>query len=61
MKKLTSEERECGLTHLRHLRVELQLIVESKKVERGVGKCDLNSCLSFLEPKRKKPQFGRLS
>ncbi|MDX2320500.1 MAG: hypothetical protein QNK26_07865 [Moritella sp.] len=61
MKKLTSEERVCGLTHLRHLRVDLQLIVDSKKVERGVGKCDLNSRISFLEPKRKKRLFGELS
>ena len=44
-----------GLKHLQKLRVELQTIVDSKKVERGVGKCDLNSRVSFLEPKAKQP------
>jgi hypothetical protein len=43
-----------GLNHLQKLRVELQMIVDSKKVERGVGKCDLNSRVSFLEPNVKK-------
>ena len=44
-----------GLEHLQKLRVELQAVVDSKKVERGVGKCDLNSRVSFLKPKAKQP------
>jgi len=61
MNKLTIEQRQCGLAHIQRLRIELQSVVDSKKVERGVGKCDLNSRVSFLEPKRKKPLFGELS
>ncbi|MCJ8348040.1 hypothetical protein [Moritella sp.] len=52
---LVPVSKQCGLNHLKKLRVELQAIVDSKKVERGVGKCDLNSRVSFLEPKAKQP------
>jgi len=48
---LVSQQR--GLAHVQKLRVELQTVVDSKKVERGIGKCDLNSRVSFLEPKAK--------
>ncbi len=53
MSQLTLEQRRRGLAHIHHLRVELQSILDSKKVERSVGKCDLNSRTSFLQPEEK--------
>lgn len=50
---LTMEVKQHGLVQVQKLRVELQTVVDSKKVKRGVGKCDLNSRVSFLEPKAK--------
>ena len=50
---LALESQQRGLAHVQKLRVELQTVVDSKKVERGVGKCDLNSRVSFLESKEK--------
>ena len=58
---LAPEEKQRGLAQVQKLRVELQAVVDSKKVERGVGKCDLNSRVSFLEPKAKQPALGMLS
>lgn len=54
---LAPEDKQRGLTHVQKLRVELQAVVDSKKVERGVGKCDLNSRVSFLKPKAKQSVF----
>lgn len=54
---LAPEDKQRGLTRVQKLRVELQAVVDSKKVERGVGKCDLNSRISFLEPKAKQSVF----
>jgi hypothetical protein len=51
---LVSVSQQRGLNHLQKLRVELQSIVDSKKVERGNRKCDLNSRVSFLKPNVKK-------
>ena len=48
---LVPVSKQRGLAHVQNLRVELQAIVDSKKVERGVGKCDLNSRVSFLKLK----------
>ena len=51
MNKLTIEDRRRGLVCVKRLRVELQSVMNRKKVERGVGKCDLNSRISFIKPK----------
>lgn len=51
MNKLTIEERRRGLVNVKRLRTELQSVMDSKKVERGVGKCDLNSRISFRKHK----------
>ena len=51
MSKLTIEERRRGLVNVKRLRTELQSVMDSKKVERGVGKCDLNSRISFRKHK----------
>ena len=51
MSKLTIEERRRGLVNVQRLRTELQSVMDSKKVERGVGKCDLNSRISFRKHK----------
>ena len=51
MNELTIEERRRGLACVQRLRIELQSVMDSKKVERGVGKCDLNSRISFLKSK----------
>ncbi|WP_019440192.1 hypothetical protein [Moritella marina] len=51
MNKLTIEERRRGLVNVKRLRMELQSVMDSKKVERGVGKCDLNSRISFVKLK----------
>jgi hypothetical protein len=61
MNKLTIEERQCGLANIQRLRVELQSVMDSKRVERGYRKCDLNSRVSFLEPKSEKPLLGKLA
>ena len=53
MSQLTPEQRLRGLKNIHHLREDLQSILNSKKVERGVGKCDLNSRTSFLKPNEK--------
>ena len=58
---LAPEDKQRGLNRVRKLRIELQAVVDSKKVERGVGKCDLNSRVSFLKPKVKQAMFEVLS
>ena len=51
MSKLTIDERRRGLVNVQRLRTELQSVMDSKKIERGVGKCDLNSRISFRKHK----------
>jgi hypothetical protein len=58
---LAPEDKQRGLTHVQKLRVELQAVVDSKKVKRGNRKCDLNSRVSFLKPKVKQSMFEVLS
>ncbi|EDM65028.1 hypothetical protein PE36_12817 [Moritella sp. PE36] len=51
MSKLTIDQRRRGLVNVQRLRTELQSVMDSKKIERGVGKCDLNSRISFRKHK----------
>jgi len=52
---LAPEDRQRGLAHVQKLRIELQAVIDNKKVERRVGGYDLNSRVSFLKPKAKQP------
>jgi len=52
---LAVENKQRGLAHVQKLRVELQAIIDSKKVERGMGKFCRHSHVSFLKPKAKRP------